>query len=419
MNAFFCSLFSFNTTFYSRDSIFYSMEKYKACLNYIDAYWEKIICFYPEDVETRIGLPHHFVSPNDKRFKNDQFYWDSYFICLGLLAKGETHLVKGIVENFLFLQRRFGIIPSRNQFYNLGISQPPFLSSLVLSVYDKTKNERWLGEMVYMLEKELTKYWVDNDDKHHHILDCGLSRYCDHEITHVTAEHESGWDMTSRFNEHCLNYAPIDLNCLLYKYEIDLAEIFSTLHDTKKAKHYKALADKRKKLITKYCWHEEQGFFFDYNHEEKKQSDFFSLAGFYPLWTGLATQHQAHKLKHHIAQFECEGGLANTQKNNLSEEYKQWDYPNGWPNQQFIVISGLAKYHFTDDALRLTRKWLDLNNSVFKKTKKLWEKYDVVALKKGKDGRYPTESGFAWTNAVFVLLNDFLKHEATPHYVLV
>ncbi len=389
------------------------MEKYEACLDYIDKYWEKIICFFPEDVKTRIGLPHHFLSPNDSYFKNDQFYWDSYFICLGLLARDETHLVKGIVENFLFLQKRFGIIPLRNQFYDLGISQPPFLSSLVLAVYDKTKNKRWLGEMAHVLEKELNTYWVDTQEKKHHILDCGLSRYCDHEITHVTAEHESGWDMTSRFNEHCLNYAPIDLNSLLYKYETDLAFIFTELVDETKKQHYNALAEKRKELINKFCWNEDQGFFYDYNHKEKKQSSFFSLAGFYPLWVGLASDHQAHKMKHHIAQFECEGGLANTQSNNLSEEYKQWDYPNGWPNQQFIVISGLAKYHLIDDAKRLATKWLDLNNKVFTETKTLWEKYDVVAMTKGKDGRYITQSGFGWTNAVFILLYDFLKHEAT------
>ncbi len=385
------------------------MEKYKACLEYIDEYWEKITYFFPEDEGTRIGLPHHFVSPNDTYFKNDQFYWDTYFVCLGLLAKDETHLVKGIVENFLFLQKRFGVIPLRNQFYNLGISQPPFLSSLVLAVYEKTKNKRWLAEMAHVLEKELQSYWIDKDKKKHHVLACGLSRYCDHEITHVTAEHESGWDMTSRFNDHCLNYAPIDLNSLLYKYETDLAEIYKELNNTTKSEQYASLAEKRKKLINKYCWHEKQGFFYDYNHEEKKQSSFFSLAGFYPLWAGLATEHQAHKMKHHIAQFECEGGLANTQKNNLSEEFKQWDYPNGWPNQQLIVISGLAKYGFMDDANRLARKWLDLNNKIFTETKTLWEKYDVVAKTKGKDGRYPTQSGFGWTNAVFILLYDFLK----------
>ena len=37
--------------------------------------------------------------------------------------------------------------------------------------------------------------------------------------------------MTSRFNDHCLDYLPVDLNSLLYKYETDLAEIFTVLGD--------------------------------------------------------------------------------------------------------------------------------------------------------------------------------------------
>lgn len=33
------------------------------------------------------------------------------------------------------------------------------------------------------------------------------------------AEAESGWDMTPRFNRLALEFLPVDLNTLLYKYE--------------------------------------------------------------------------------------------------------------------------------------------------------------------------------------------------------
>ncbi|MCH8020390.1 hypothetical protein IH785_11060 [candidate division KSB1 bacterium] len=77
---------------------------------------------------------------------------------------------------------------------------------------------------------ELKNYWMGTK-KEIHLMFQGLSRYCDHYITHYTAEHESGWDMTSRFNERCLDYLPIDLNSCLYKYEIDLAETYNILND--------------------------------------------------------------------------------------------------------------------------------------------------------------------------------------------
>jgi alpha,alpha-trehalase len=112
---------------------------------------------------------------------------------------------------------------------------------------------------------------------------------------------------------------------------------------------------------------------------------------------------QAKKCRDNLKKFECKYGLANTQKK-VSKEFKQWDYPNGWPNQEWIAIKGLLNYGFTEDAERLAKKWLNLNKKVFNKTGKFWEKYDVVTGTIGKEGRYPNQMGFGWTNAIFIKL---------------
>lgn len=47
---------------------------------------------------------------------------------------------------------------------------------------------------------------------------------------------------------------------------------------------------------------------------------------------------------------------------------------------------------------------------VFAETGKFWEKYNVVSCTTGvfNPDRYPTQSGFGWTNAVFLrFVNDF------------
>lgn len=378
--------------------------KYQKALSYIKDYWKESLTFSPDDDGVHIGLPHHFIQPNKDAFTDDQFYWDSFFISLGLLLHKEyLDLVKGIIENFRYLQNKYGIIPARNKFYNLGISQPPFLSSLVRAVFEQTRDRTWLQEQLPMLERELKEYWMG----HHigsHLLDNGLSRYCDHNITHITAEHESGWDMTSRFNEHCLDYAPIDLNCCLYKYEKDLAYFYRLLQQEQRSQEYEDQALIRKDLINKYCWHDEKGFYFDYNHHKKEIGRFYSLAGYYPLWSGVASEEQAHRMIAQLHRFEHAFGLATTQPDGLSKEFKQWDYPNGWANLHWIVIVGLEQYQFVDDARRIALKWLELNDQIFEQTGKFWEKYDVVTLDVGKDGRYPTQEGFGWTNAVFAWL---------------
>jgi alpha,alpha-trehalase len=177
-----------------------------------------------------------------------------------------------------------------------------------------------------------------------------------------------------------------------------------------KAKYYQKNADKRKANIIDLMWNDKLNFFFDYNMYKKEQSDFYSVAGFYPLWANLASPEQARLIRDKtLPIFECDGGIVNTQSTGLSDYLKQHDYPNGWPGQQWIVIKGLLNYGFKKDALRIAKKWLDMNAKIFSKTSNFWEKHDVVFCEVGvyNPDRYKTQNGFAWTNAIFVrLIND-------------
>ena len=42
-------------------------------------------------------------------------------------------------------------------------------------------------------------------------------------------------------------------------------------------------------------WDDQAGFFFDYDVRDKRMNPHPSLAGFYPLWAGLATPEQAER----------------------------------------------------------------------------------------------------------------------------
>ncbi len=386
-------------------------NEYKHCLRYIDKYWKKLICYYPEDKQLHLGLPNPYIAPNNAIFKNDQFYWDTYFVILGLVKSQKTELAKGMIDNFCFMFNRFGIIPMRNRYYNLGTSQIPFLTSMVLEVFEYDKDKDWLKKTMKVAEEELKKYWMNPDLTEKHIIYNGLSRYCDHYITHLGSEHESGWDMTSRFDNHCLDYLPVDLNSCLYKYEIDLSEFYRNQKNYYKSKLYSDQALKRKKQINTLMWNKKKRFFFDYNHSKKQQSNFFSVAGFYPMWANIATQEQAELMREYVLPIlEFDGGIVNTQRYKLSDELKQHDFPNGWPHQQWIVIKGLMNYGFREDAERIARKWLDMNERIFIKTGKFWEKHDVLICDIGvyNPDRYMTQSGFGWTNAIFVrLINEF------------
>ncbi len=96
-------------------------------------------------------LPRPYVVPGG-RF-NEMYGWDSYFIQIGLLRDNELALAKDMADNFLYEIRNYGKILNANRTYYLTRSQPPFLTQMVLGVYEKTKDRKWLADAVPAIEK--------------------------------------------------------------------------------------------------------------------------------------------------------------------------------------------------------------------------------------------------------------------------
>jgi alpha,alpha-trehalase len=121
-------------------------------------------------------LPHAYVVPGGQF--NEMYGWDSYFIILGLLRANRPELAKGMVENFFYEIEHYGSILNANRTYYLTRSQPPFLTSMILAVYDAEgqKDTAWL-------KKAYDLAVIDYDQWTHapHLAgDTGLSRYFDH-----------------------------------------------------------------------------------------------------------------------------------------------------------------------------------------------------------------------------------------------
>jgi alpha,alpha-trehalase len=111
---------------------------------------------------------------------NEMYGWDSYFIIRGLLQAGRVELARGMVDNFFFEVEHYGAMLNANRTYYLTRSQPPFLSSMFVDVYDalqKSGNQDtvWLARAYADLEKD---YEMWNRDPHL-AGDTGLSRYYD------------------------------------------------------------------------------------------------------------------------------------------------------------------------------------------------------------------------------------------------
>lgn len=130
--------------------------------------------------EGLLYLPHAYVVPGGQF--NEMYGWDSYFIVVGLLRAQRLELAKGMVENFFYEIEHYGSILNANRTYYLTRSQPPFLTSMILAVYDaedpsaRQKDNAWLQKAYGFAVKDYEQ-WTHPP---HLAGDTGLSRYFDH-----------------------------------------------------------------------------------------------------------------------------------------------------------------------------------------------------------------------------------------------
>lgn len=390
---------------------------------YIADFWPKITRYHPKDDESLIGLPHPYLVPSsaeDHEFDyNELYYWDSYFMVQSMLLHHEhKDLVCGILDDLMLLFKRFGVIPNASRTYLTSRTQPPFLTSFIWDVYHAYKmSDKWLKRSLDVAKQEYTTVWMGTRKPNARLVYRGLSRYYDFNYLNDIAEAESGWDMTPRFGRRALEYLPIDLNSLLYKYEMDFARAAHQFGNKREAAEWEAAAKSRQTTMNELMWDKGRGLFYDYNFTKEKRGTVSSVAAYYAMWAGLASEDQAREMVRALRRFETKGGLATTDSLPIGQYVlgampTQWAYPNGWAPLHFVVIKGLQRYGYHQDAERVAMKWLKTNLSWFEAHGVFLEKYNVAQPDKPPvKGVYPSQTGFGWTNAVFErFCQEFVDH---------
>ena len=438
--------------------------------------------FHPQGL---LYLPNRYVVPGG-RF-NEMYGWDSYFILLGLLRDHRVDLARGMVENFFFEIEHYGSILNANRTYYLSRSQQPFLSSMVLAVYNAEKQNgnddrawlqrgydyvsrdhaMWLSRELLAGNTGLSRYYdfgdgpapeslKDETDHYRKVVEYFLNhpeqgvgrfderlpggntelgpgtvyslRLCDvpggmehphcGELRELTlnrdfykgdrAMRESGFDISFRFGPFGADthhYAPVCLNSLLFKVEMDLAEISQILGQKSDVQIWKQKAEVRRAAINKYLWDETKGEFFDYDFTKNKRSTYEYITTYYPLWAGLATPQQAKAVLANLKTFEQPGGAVMSPYNTGA----QWDFPYVWAPTQIILVEGLRRYGFTQDADRIAYKFAGTIAENYAKEGYIVEKYNGVTRSTDSavtSGYNINVIGFGWTNAAYL---EFLK----------
>ena len=442
------------------------------------------------------GVP--YVVPGG-RF-NELYCWDSYFITLGLLQDRRKDLARGMADNLLYEIKFYGKIPNANRTYYLTRSQPPLLTSIIRAVYESgAADKNWMASALRTAMDEYQNVWMSSN----RMVQIGpymLNRYYDSgdgpcpevqtgayddqiqpwlaqanshinlpltpfrflnaylycgDFSNLTvngmtlaeffkqdrAVRESGHDTSHRFDDRAEDFVTVDLNSLLYKYEMDFAEVIETEFDGTlpgvegdfaNASYWRQQAQRRKEAIMALMWDEQRGFFFDYDFIRQKRSTYISATGLYPLWAKMMDANDAtdrerarRMVSYAREKLEQRAGLAASAEESVAaartHDQRQWDYPYGWAPHQMLAWQGLENYGFTKEASQLAYRWLyTMAKNAHDFGGVIPEKYDVVTgshevfVEYGNVGtkfEYITPEGFGWTDASFEVGINYLSPE--------
>ncbi|XP_009782059.1 probable trehalase [Nicotiana sylvestris] len=390
------------------------------------------------------------------------YYWDSYWVIRGLLASKMYETAKGIVSNLVSLIDQFGYVLNGARAYYTNRSQPPLLSAMIVEIYNRTDDLDLVRRSLPALLKEyhfwnsgIHKVTIQDAQGSNH----SLSRYyamwneprpesstidsktasklpniCEKRQFYrdLASAAESGWDFSSRWmrNEPDLtttsttSILPVDLNAFLLKMELDIAFLANTIGESSTVARFTEASQNRQRAINCIFWNAEMGQWLDYwlgdsntsediyiwedIHQNKKSF----ASNFVPLWIELFNSDDITNRKV-VQSLKSSGllqpaGIAST----LSNTGQQWDFPNGWPPVQHMIIEGLARSGLEEAralANDIVIRWIRTNYVAYKKTGAMYEKYDVTKCGAyGDGGVYAAQTGFGWANGVVLaLLEEF------------
>lgn len=414
-----------------------SIEEVEKVHDFIAASWEKTIRFSPEDKGTLIGLPYRYTVPSISDSFQEMYYWDTFFTGEGLIADGHIDLARSNVENMLYIVSRYGKMLNGNRAFFENRSQPPYLSKMVEHIYRKTLDKEWLRKVVPGLKKEYL-FWMTR-----RLTSVGLNRYSNEATSaekkrilsvlqrrlgdkfrektegmtdgeqmetasHYIAECESGWDFSPRFQTRCEHFCPIDLNANLYGYEKNFEFFAKELGSLEEARQWHQKAEHRKTLIRKHCREEKSGLYYDYDFVNGKRSDVVSAAVFSLLFNEVLSRKDAQRMIPPALQLlEFQYGISACENKDYGVTY-QWSYPNGWAPLNYLAVSGLDRYGYKEEALRMAKKYQTAVVNIYKATGNLWEKYNVNEGNVNVVNEYKLPTMLGWTAGTFVWISQYL-----------
>jgi hypothetical protein len=223
----------------------------------------------------------------------------------------------------------------------------------------------------------------------------------------------AGMDNSPRFEAN-EPFAAVDLTSFAVG-EVDIVSriIEQVYPEHREAVHLGWMGEELGREIREFFWRPETGFFYD-RYPDNDWVDVRTVAGFAPLFAGIASDAQAEQMV--TAHLRDPQGFATPfPLPSLAADDPRFDgnmWRGGvWPMVNLLVVVGLERYGFSDEANALRRATLEQLARWFARTGTFWEFYDPLAARSPADLPRGRHLGALPDHAVSAASYLWLLHE--------
>ena len=321
--------------------------------------WQKLLTRLANvnsDIATR-GI-RSFPGTTDKLLTgypyNEYYDWDLYFENVYLSYFGVDTYCFTNLKMFLNREQADGyvnrsLIKQRDRQHF-----KPFLAQLaVMGTSMRGDDYEWARSEYYDKLKKYLDRWFAYDGDHN-----GLPVW-------NSADHsgmDNQWSRAGALGS--FEIEGVDLACYLFRELRAMAIIADKLGKPNDKQAFLDHASRLGKLINDVFWDDQDGFYYDRNEKKNERVKVKSVAGFMPLWAGVATPHRARRIvKEHLLN-EKEFWLkypvasyAKTEPDYYQGSHNECNWRGStWMPTNYMIFHGLLQYGFKNAARQLAMR---------------------------------------------------------------
>ncbi|KAK9885437.1 hypothetical protein WA026_010932 [Henosepilachna vigintioctopunctata] len=291
-----------------------------------------------------IAVPNGILIPGSAN--KESYYLDSYWIVKGLLVTGMTTTVKGILDNFILMEKKYGYIPRGTRIYYCNNRQLPVLPLLVDLYMQHTNDLYWLRKNIEVIDHEL-RHWLHyrclemtaggkvyhlamyiNENKNprpekyysdlKHCSIFNVTAKIEECYSNIKAPGGAGWYYPERFifdekggtnastaYTNPRRVLPVDLNVYLCKGFQLMSKFYEEINDHENATYYRNKYEHWVESIQKILYSPTDGIWYDYDIATHAHRASCFPTNFAPLWAEIFdTDHVRHYGKKALGYFK-------------------------------------------------------------------------------------------------------------------